>query len=266
MAGHKATIYEFAATPSDEKSEKQSGPLSFICWIIDSDHKVVRTYMHHGDPASYGISYDLIEYDIDIAADVFDVNIPAGYTHHLTSEERLKANGKLNIVELREAYGVARSNLPDYRMIVTDENSALKYQIARLGKQWRADFFNWYSQKKNGVSVDLSLDFDALWTHVAGTEANYREVTSVAFDGKAAIGYWVDGLPSRYSRLPDHSRTDTPSTLEGVGWPTMIIDNSNQTIDLISNSEKYPGCLVIRYINALNVLARSLEGLHVHSS
>jgi len=253
IAGERATIYEFTATPSEGKKEEGHPPIYFKCWVRDSDHKTVRMYTHYGEPDKFSTNYELIEYDVTIPPGILEVKIPEGYTKHLTLEERIKATVPTNVIELTQAYDKARKNFPDYSMIVTDKEGFVEFQIARQGKNWRRDLFERYRLEKKGILLDLSLDFDELWTQVIGWPREDIESTYMTYGNKAAVGFWpkksYNDLPeNRYTRLPDYSSTlGVVNTLEEVAWPKIEnIHSPDAEVSVLSPSGKSPGCTGIR--------------------
>jgi len=250
IGDEKATIYQFTCTPSEDMKKESKLPIQLKCWIRNSDHKTVR--MAHGSPDKLVTTYDLIEYDVKIPSDTFTVQIPEGYIKMLTPEERMKINVPANIILLKEAYYKARKDLPDYRMIVTNEEGYVKYQIARQGKKWRRDSFQWPVLKKKGIHPDISIGFDSFWTQIkkiSGKDGENRESTYMTYEDKAVLGYWLKGdLESIYLKLPNYyALSNTVDTLEQVIWPEIgNLDSPDSFVTLLPSSEKYPGCIGIR--------------------
>ena len=251
IADEKATIYQFICTPSEDKEKEDNLSIHLKCWTRNSDHKIVR--MIYSYPDRLDITYDLIEYDVTIPPDTFTVKIPEGYTRMQTPEERIKMNIPTDIITLKEAYDKARKDLSDYRMIVTDEEGFVKYQIARQGKKWRRDSFEWPILKKKEIRPDFSLGFDNLWAQVTEISGEVRESTYMTYNNKAAVGFWpkenYNDLPqSKYTTFPNYSSiTNNIDTLEQVAWPEIENLNSPDTkVTVLPPSEKYPGCVGAR--------------------
>ena len=246
----KATEYQFTCTPSEDEKKEDVLPVQLKCWIRDSDHKTVR--LVYSCPDKLVTTYDLIEYDIPIPPDNFTVQIPEGYTQKLTPEERMRINVPAYIISLKETYDEARKELPDYRMIVTNEEGYVEYQIARQGKMWRRDSFQWPVLKKKGIRPDISIGFDNFWaqvTKISGKDGENRESTYMTYKDKAVLGYWLKGeLESIYLELPDYyALSNTVDTLEQVIWPEIgNLDSPDSLVTLLPSSEKYSGCVGIR--------------------
>ena len=258
--GINTTIYDFAGQPLEETT---GDDLRIRCWISDLDGKVVRFHKYIGDSKEpvVAITYDLIEYDVVIPEGTFEVKIPDGYTRHLTPEESIRVNTSTDVVTLMEAYDKARKDLPNYRMIVTDEQGTPKHQIARQGNNWRRDLFKYNRLEKDTVRIDPSLTFANLWRQVLELPAKYIESTVMTYGDRAAAGFWPEegytDLPeSRYTRLPDHSALDrNVRTLEGVAWPEIEnVSGPDAEVVVLPSSEKHPGCVGLRvaYIAGIN--------------
>jgi hypothetical protein len=250
IGDEKATIYQFTYTPLEDKKKESKLPIQLKCWIRDSDHKTVR--IAHGSPDKLVTTYDLIEYDVKIPSDTFTVQIPEGYIKMLTPEERMKINIPANIILLKEAYDKARKDSPDYRMIVTDEEGYVEYQIARQGKKWRRDSFQWPVLKKRGIRPDISNGFDNFWkqvTKISGKDGENRESTYMTYKDKAILGYWLKGgIENIFLELPNYyALSNTVDTLEQVIWPEIgNLDSPDSFVTLLPSSEKYSGCIGIR--------------------
>jgi hypothetical protein len=252
VSGVGTTVYKFTGQPAEERRDDDQRALRIRCWISDSDGRVVRLHQYTDDSDGPTIACNLIEYEVEIPAGTFDVRIPEGYTRHLTLEERMRTTAPKGLRELKEAYDKARENLPDYRMIVTDEQGTPKYQVARQDVNWRRDFFKDYRLEAQNVRIDPSMDFDALWAQVRELPGEYRESTYMTYDNKAAVGFWPEegytDLPSsKYTLLPDYSWTGHVRTLEGVAWPKIEnLGSPDAEVVVIPRSEKYPGCIGLR--------------------
>ncbi|MHC4572737.1 MAG: hypothetical protein ACYS76_01165 [Planctomycetota bacterium] len=252
VSGVDTTVYKFAGQPVEEGTDDDQRALRIRCWISDSDGRVVRLHQYTDDSDGPTIACNLIEYEVEIPAGTFDVRIPEGYRRHLTLEERMRTTAPKGLRELKEAYHKARENLPDYRMIVTDEQGTPKYQVARQEKNWRRDFFKDYRLEAQNVQIDPSVDFDALWAQVRELPGEYRESTYMTYYNKAAVGFWPEegytDLPrSNYRVLPDYSWTGHVQTLEGVAWPKIEnLGSPDAEVVVLPRSEKYPGCIGLR--------------------
>jgi len=249
IVGEKATIYEFIGTPSEEKKEEGHPPIHFKCWIRDSDHRTVRMQMHYGKPDKFSTNYELIEYDVTIPPGTLDVKIPEGYTKHLTVEERIRATVPTNVIELKQAYDKARDAFPNYRMIILDNNGNIKRRVAKEDEKWRLDNYGYRWKSDNAIDISQIQDFDDLWQNVQ-EQKNNIEATVMSYKKGTARGFWpqenVEGLPK--SSYQEHVKfSDIMNTIEDITWPQMSLTGPNSKIELLLPSDKYPGCVGVRY-------------------
>lgn len=253
VEGEDATIYEFVGKSVETTEDATKSALVFRCWISNLTNRVLRLHQYINGQDEPFISYDPIEYNVDIPASTFDVKIPEEYTRSLSLEEKIMTTVPKDITEVKQAYDLARKNFPDYRMIILDSEGNVKNCMARKGEKWRVDTY----RRDKGVGITgahVLQGFSGAWDQLV-TLQDYIERTVMSYNGGSLRGFWprknVAGLPKTLHQ--GHvGFFDIIDTLEYLAWPDMPLIGPSSKIEFLRPSQEYPGCIGIQYSQITN--------------
>lgn len=192
---------------------------------------------------------DNFNFDVELDESLFSLNPPEGYVKELSSEERIRMTVPESAIGVKQAYDQAKENFHDYRMMIFDSKGNIENRIAKSGEEWRVDTY------KQGIKDTGIFDtsgppyFSGLWNQIEALQGCIDR-TVMNYNSGSARGFWpqegVGGLPrTLYQRRVGFF--DITGTLEYIAWPVLPLTGRNSDIELLPPSQKYPGCIGIRY-------------------